>query len=92
MIADKVSQKGCRFFRAYILRNQVNAVGRLVETVSRRVDGGRTTFDLHPHRALENIANHGAWVAVRCRRPARRIGYLDRCHLQPASIQPRQIL
>ncbi len=66
MIADKVSQEGGRFLRAYILRNQMNAVGRFVKAVSGLVDRWRPTFHLHPHCALKHIANHGAGVAVRC--------------------------
>ena len=92
MIADKVSQEACRFFRAYVLRNQMNAVGSLVEAVSHLVDRHRTAFDLHPHSAFENIANHRTGVAVRRRRTARRIGHLDRRHLQLASIQLRDVI
>ncbi|MEA2539624.1 MAG: hypothetical protein QOH35_990 [Acidobacteriaceae bacterium] len=82
MVADKVSQKGCRFRRARILRNHMNAVRFFVETVSRTVNMLRAPFHLHAHRTLENIADDRTRMAMRRGRAARRIGHFDCRHVQ----------
>ena len=66
MIADKVRQEDGRFFSACIRRNQMHAIGRFVKALSSLVYGFHATLDLHPHRAVQNVADHRAGVAVGC--------------------------
>jgi hypothetical protein len=86
MIADKVSQEGCRFRRARILRNHMNAVRLFVEAITGPVNGLGTPLDPHPHRALENVADYRTRMAMWRGRAARRIGHLDCRHLQVGGI------
>ena len=64
MIADKVSQEGCRLRRARILRNHMNAVRFFVETISSTVNALRAPLDLHAHRAFKNVADYRTRMAV----------------------------
>ncbi len=66
MIADKVRQEDGRFFRTRICRNQMNAIRCFVKAVPHLVNGFHAAFDLHPHRAAQNVADHRAGVAVGC--------------------------
>ena len=90
MIADKIRQENSRLRRTRILRNHMHAVSFFVEAVSNTVNMLRIPFDLHSHRAFENIADHRARMAMRRGRTARRIGHLDGRNLQVSRVESRQ--
>lgn len=65
MVTDEISKELCRFVIAGIGRDLVNAVGRLVKTLSRLIDGFRLAFYLYADGSFEYITNDGTGMAVR---------------------------
>ncbi len=92
MIADEGCEEVCGHGLACIGREQVNAVGRLVEAFANVVDLFFATFDLHPYGSLENVADDGAGVGVGLRVFAGTVANFNDVNGEMIAIELRQWL
>ena len=90
MVADEEGDQLRRFPVAGIGRYLVHPVRRLVEAFPGLEDGLRAALYLEANRTLGDVSDHGAGMAVRLVRLARRVVYFDDGGAQVAAIQLRQ--
>ena len=87
MVAHEDREKLRPLGLAGVRGNLMHAVGRFVETLAALVNSLGLASHLSSNGAVEHISDHRAGMAVRRRRSARGIRYLDDMHRELAAIQ-----